>query len=200
MPELPEGSDTKRCAACRVVKPTSEYYKDRTHSRGIKTRCKQCLRACKEAFKNQQRAKSASEQARACSSARHIILVPLTKFLPVCCSHSLSHRPLQKAANTCYSNRYCVRTGWVSSYPCLPPGVNSVPAVMPGDCNVEEVQPLQPGETRLRVLPQLLPADGPPLLVQGVQLQEQEAGQGRGPLEELRLQDQGSLPYLLKHV
>lgn len=60
--ELPEGADTKRCAACRVVKPVTEYYKDRTHSRGIKTRCKQCLRACKEAFKNQQRAKSAAEQ------------------------------------------------------------------------------------------------------------------------------------------
>ena len=60
--ELPEGQETKRCAACRIVKPVSEYYKDRTHSRGIKTRCKQCLRLCKEAFKNQQRAKSAAEQ------------------------------------------------------------------------------------------------------------------------------------------
>ena len=60
--ELAEGQETKRCAACRVVKPVSEYYKDRTHSRGIKTRCKQCLRLCKEAFKNQQRAKSAAEQ------------------------------------------------------------------------------------------------------------------------------------------
>lgn len=62
--ELAETSDTKRCAACRIVKPVSEYYKDRTHSRGIKTRCKDCLRACKEAFKNQQRAKSAAEQVR----------------------------------------------------------------------------------------------------------------------------------------
>lgn len=60
--ELPEGADTKRCAACRIVKPVSEYYKDRTHSRGIKTRCKSCLRACKEAFKIQQRSKSAAEQ------------------------------------------------------------------------------------------------------------------------------------------
>lgn len=60
--ELAEGQETKRCAACRIVKPVSEYYKDRTHSRGIKTRCKQCLRLCKEAFKNQQRAKSAAEQ------------------------------------------------------------------------------------------------------------------------------------------
>ena len=60
--ELAEGQETKRCAACRIVKPVSEYYKARTHSRGIKTRCKQCLRLCKEAFKNQQRAKSAAEQ------------------------------------------------------------------------------------------------------------------------------------------
>ena len=90
MPELPEGSDTKRCAACRIVKPTSEYYKDRTHSRGIKTRCKQCLRACKEAFKNQQRAKSASEQARGLLlRTAHIPLVLFTACLFA--AHSLCH-------------------------------------------------------------------------------------------------------------
>lgn len=74
--ELAETAETKRCAACRIVKPITEYYKDRTHSRGIKTRCKSCLRACKEAFKNQQRAKSAAEQVRL-----GLALTPLQKCI-----------------------------------------------------------------------------------------------------------------------
>ncbi len=80
--ELAEGQETKRCAACRIVKPVSEYYKDRTHSRGIKTRCKQCLRLCKEAFKNQQRAKSAAEQV--CQTPCRVFRRSIGTLLGIC--------------------------------------------------------------------------------------------------------------------
>jgi len=45
----------KRCAACGRSLPASEFYKHKTHTDGLQSRCKECMKARRRALKDERR-------------------------------------------------------------------------------------------------------------------------------------------------